>query len=395
MESWQETDDNGGIVNRTAVRTNKEVYVMNSNGSNQIRLTNNLENDDSPQWSADGTKIIFRSERERDGCDPVQQVWVMNADGSSQVDLSNSWFGDYCPNWQPIAGSNLPPTVSLTSPASGTTLAALANVTITANASDSDGTVSRVDFYQGMTLIGTDMTAPYSIVWNNVAQGAYSITAKATDNSGVATTSSPSSITVVDFSTARVDPVNRTGESGVDLLSGNVNWSLPILGLKGRAGLDLGLALSYNSLVWTKDAASNSMMFDADRGMPGPGFRLGFPVVQPRYYNSQVSKYAYLLVTPIGGGIYIFLRGIPGAGATGGIGMRAAAAAAAEGEAEAVLTLSKAGGLVGLSPILLGTKMIQKSVDESGKNGTQLNADLDNCKKQFPSANHSLSFLNF
>jgi YD repeat-containing protein len=300
VESWQETDDTGGIINRTAVRTNKEVYVMNSNGSNQIRLTNNLENDDSPAWSSDGTKIVFRSERERDGCDPVQQVWVMNADGTNQVDLFNSWFGDYAPNWQRVAGGNLPPTVSLSSPASGTTLTALANVTITANASDSDGTISKVEFYQGTTLIGTDTTAPYSIAWNNVAQGAYSIVAKATDNSGAVTTSSPAGITVVDFSSARVDPFNRTGSGGVDLLSGNANWSLPVLGLKGRAGLDLGLSLSYNSLVWTKGAASNSIMFDADRGMPSPGFRLGFPVIQPRYYNSQVSKYAYLLVTPSG-----------------------------------------------------------------------------------------------
>jgi YD repeat-containing protein len=299
VESWQETDDAGGIIQRTAVRTNKEVYVMNSNGSNQIRLTNNLENDDSPQWSSDGTKIVFRSERERDWCDPVQQVWMMNMDGSNQVDLSNSWFGDYSPNWQRVTG-NLAPTVSLTSPASGTTLTALANVTITANASDSDGTVSRVDFYQGTTLIGTDTTAPYSIAWSNVSAGSYSLIAKATDNSGAATTSSPASVTVVDFSTARVDPINRTGESGVDLLSGNVNWNLPILGLKGRAGLDLGLSLSYNSLVWVKEATSNSIMFDADRGMPGPGFRLGFPVIQPRYYNSQVSKNAYLLITPSG-----------------------------------------------------------------------------------------------
>jgi Tol biopolymer transport system component len=105
VESWQETGEEGGIVNRTAVHTNKEVYLMNADGSNQVKLTNSLENDDSPAWSNDGTKIVFRSERERDGCDPVQQVWVMNTDGSSQVDLSNNWLGDYCPNWQGLTGN--------------------------------------------------------------------------------------------------------------------------------------------------------------------------------------------------------------------------------------------------------------------------------------------------
>jgi YD repeat-containing protein len=103
------------------------------------------------------------------------------------------------------------------------------------------------------------------------------------------------------FSAERVSPNNRTGSGGVDLLSGNANWSLPILGLKGRAGLDLGLSLSYNSLVWTKSQDGTSTKFDADQGRPSPGFRLGFPVIQPIYYNSQTGKNSYLLITPSGG----------------------------------------------------------------------------------------------
>jgi len=62
-------------------------------------LTNTLENDDSPAWSRDGMKIAFRSDRERGCCDPVEQIWVMNTDGSNQVNLSNNGFGDYGPSW--------------------------------------------------------------------------------------------------------------------------------------------------------------------------------------------------------------------------------------------------------------------------------------------------------
>lgn len=113
------------------------------------------------------------------------------------------------------------------------------------------------------------------------------------------------------FSAERVDPTNRTGTGGVDLLSGNANWSLPILGLKGRAGLDLGLALSYNSLVWMKSQNGASIKFDADQGTPSPGFRLGFPVIQPRYYNSQVGENAYLLITPSGAHVELRQTGIP------------------------------------------------------------------------------------
>jgi YD repeat-containing protein len=104
--------------------------------------------------------------------------------------------------------------------------------------------------------------------------------------------------TAQDFAVARLDPANRTGESGVDLRSGNYNWSLPLVSLPGRSGLDLGLGLVYNSRVWTK--SGSSIMFDADHGTPSPGFRLGFPVIQPRYYNAQTQKNAYLLVTPSG-----------------------------------------------------------------------------------------------
>jgi Tol biopolymer transport system component len=109
VETWQETDDEGGILVRTAVRTNKEIYLMNADGSNPVRLTNTLENDDSPNWSPDGTQLVFRSERDRDCCDGTPQLWLMNADGSNQVNLSNNPFGDYGPSWSQNVGNASPP----------------------------------------------------------------------------------------------------------------------------------------------------------------------------------------------------------------------------------------------------------------------------------------------
>ncbi len=81
-----------------------------------------------------------------------------------------------------------------------------------------------------------------------------------------------------DSSTPRTYPQNETGGAGVDLGSRNFNWNTPLVGLKGRSGLDVGIALVYNSLVWTRDG--NTMRFNADRGFPGPGFHLGFPEIQ-------------------------------------------------------------------------------------------------------------------
>jgi hypothetical protein len=60
--------------------------------------------------------------------------------------------------------------------------------------------------------------------------------------------------TYSNLETARVEPQNRTGNPGEDLLSGNFNFSIPIVNLPGRAGHDLNLTLAYNSKVWIKSS---------------------------------------------------------------------------------------------------------------------------------------------
>jgi RHS repeat-associated protein len=89
-----------------------------------------------------------------------------------------------------------PPTVALTSPANNATFSTPANVTLTAQASDPDGSIQKVEFFQGSTLVATVTAAPYTTTVNNLTTGSYSFTAKATDNQEVATTSAPVSITV-------------------------------------------------------------------------------------------------------------------------------------------------------------------------------------------------------
>jgi len=90
---------------------------------------------------------------------------------------------------------NVAPTVSLTAPVDNSTFTEGKPVTISANASDFDGTVTKVDFYQGTTLISSATTAPYTATWNPVA-GNYVITAKATDNGGAVSTSQPANVTI-------------------------------------------------------------------------------------------------------------------------------------------------------------------------------------------------------
>jgi hypothetical protein len=92
--------------------------------------------------------------------------------------------------------ANLPPAVQLTAPAPGATFSAPANIALAATASDTDGSVARVDFYAGANLIGSTTSSPYTLAWNPVPAGTYAITAKATDNSGAVNTSSVVSVTV-------------------------------------------------------------------------------------------------------------------------------------------------------------------------------------------------------
>jgi regulation of enolase protein 1 (concanavalin A-like superfamily) len=92
--------------------------------------------------------------------------------------------------------TNTPPTVSLTAPAAGSTYTAPASVTIAANAADANGTVARVDFYAGSTLVGSDTTSPYAVTWNNAPAGSFALTAVARDNAGAATTSTARGITI-------------------------------------------------------------------------------------------------------------------------------------------------------------------------------------------------------
>lgn len=99
---------------------------------------------------------------------------------------------------RPPPPPNAPPTVSIASPASGSTFTAPATIAIAATAADSDGAVVRVDFYAGSSLIGSDTSSPFQLTWSNVPAGSYTLTARATDNAGAAASSSGVTVTVAN-----------------------------------------------------------------------------------------------------------------------------------------------------------------------------------------------------
>jgi len=131
---------------------------------------------------------------------PYGMIWSNVAPGSYTLSAratdNRSAVTTSAPVTITVGAPNNPPTVSLTSPATGSTFSAPATISLAANASDSDGSITRVDFYRGGTLIASSSSAPYVANWSNVGAGSYTLTAKATDNRGAVTTSSPVSVAV-------------------------------------------------------------------------------------------------------------------------------------------------------------------------------------------------------
>ncbi len=132
----------------------------------------------------------------------------LNGDGIQGIAISNNklyavGYGSYPGQLGVVArylldNNQTPPTVTLTAPANNATyLAPAAHIRFFAVAADKDGTISKVEFYNGTTLLHTETVFPYGFTWRNVQLGNYTLTAKAYDNSGNVTTSAPVYISVV------------------------------------------------------------------------------------------------------------------------------------------------------------------------------------------------------
>ncbi len=94
------------------------------------------------------------------------------------------------------AHPNKPPVVNITNPVAGNPYNAGSNINFDVAASDADGSITKVEFFNNGNKIGTDSTAPYRFTATTVEAGNYVLTAKATDNSGESTVSCTVKVTV-------------------------------------------------------------------------------------------------------------------------------------------------------------------------------------------------------
>ncbi|WP_340112844.1 CehA/McbA family metallohydrolase [Maribellus mangrovi] len=113
--------------------------------------------------------------------------------------------------------SNESPVCSITNPEEGEHFNLTQSIVLLANASDSDGSVSQVEFFVDGVSVGSDNTSPFEVNWTIPANGTYTITAKASDDLNAETTSEPVNITVGVFSetvSAQIASSNDDVEEG-------------------------------------------------------------------------------------------------------------------------------------------------------------------------------------
>ncbi|MGB5718017.1 MAG: family 16 glycosylhydrolase, partial [Gammaproteobacteria bacterium] len=149
-------------------------------------------------------------------------------------------------------GGNIFPVVSISSPTGGTFFNPGDNVLIEADASDADGTITKVEFFEGANLLGEDLTSPYSFTRTGIPAGTSVFSARATDNEDASRNSS--SVTVYvgtpELTTIAVSPASASVKAGLSrqfTVAGldqfglafpvNVNWSVSGGGLIDASGL--------------------------------------------------------------------------------------------------------------------------------------------------------------
>ncbi len=158
-----------------------------------------------------------------------------------------------------VAAANAAPTVSITSPQSKAVFSAPADVTIQATASDSDGSVTNVQFRIGSTVLTNATAGPFSAIAANLAAGNYMLTAIATDNGGLDATNSVDISVVTPVETilsrvARLAPTNlqftysaNTGLTYVVQLSTNLGADNWISLATNTAGSDPALFVDHHA----------------------------------------------------------------------------------------------------------------------------------------------------
>jgi hypothetical protein len=173
---------------------------------------------------------------------------------------TNTAPASYAVNGTTCTGAHQPPLTVLTSPAAGAVYTQGDAVPLAATAAAADGaTVSKVEFYDDTTLLGTDTSSPFTLSASGLAVGSHSILAKAYDSLGASAESTPAGITVASGPAIVASPTQlgvQQGKSGTFAVKlstqPSANVTVSVARTDGNTGLSVtgGSSLAFTPSNW-------------------------------------------------------------------------------------------------------------------------------------------------
>lgn len=223
ITNWDDPEITGWVPNFTlAPRTQDDYFNFDFNGYLFIKEPGNyyfyLNSDDGSRLFIDGNQVVDfdgvhgrSSQNEGFGVRSVSaiqlsagphEIRVIYFEYTGGQSLDVSYQGPDTDNQkmnipdaaltsgEASGSTNKSPVVNIATPENNEQFTAPASISITATASDPDGSVTKVEFYNGTTKLGEDASSPYAYTWNNVSSGSYTIEVRVTDNDGATASAS-------------------------------------------------------------------------------------------------------------------------------------------------------------------------------------------------------------
>ncbi len=171
------------------------------------------------------------------------------------------------------------PIITLTEPDNDTEFDEGSNITISAEASDNDGTITLVEFLVNDKKVGEDVSEPYTMVWSGMENGRYTISAVATDDTGNKRTSNSAMIRVgtLDYVRLEAEGFAVSHGSGISILDD----------VSASNGAYIELRTNVGSLTWTIDNVNAAGIYEIIFG-----YRLSFDRPKHQFINVNGERVA-------------------------------------------------------------------------------------------------------
>jgi len=256
-------------TNQTVFQGSNAIFSVTATGTAPLRY----------QWKFNGTNLVGATNTSL----PLTNVQTTNV-GNYLVIITN--VAGSVTSSNAILTVLMPPTVSITNPVNNTTFAAPTNITINAIASDSNGTVTQVQFLVGTKLLGIKTNSPYSVIWSNAPVGIHALTAIATDNTGLTGTSSVVNVSISTNLLPIADAHVRDGSSA------NVNFGTNIVMeclTTNSSGNNRDIYFKFDLSNVSNNISSAKLSVFAKLGGPGSASNTVYSVTNTSWLETSIT----------------------------------------------------------------------------------------------------------